>query len=904
MTRPRFRVPATRLPSATAFVLALGLWFSAAHSAEPQPADSDTWWSLRPLDSPMVPSASTWARTPVDAFIARGHHRLKLAHSAPADRRTLLRRVTVDLTGLPPTPDQVAAFLADRSPQAYARLVERLLHSPRYGERWARHWLDVVHYGDTHGYDKDKPRQNAWPYRDYVVRALNDDKPFDRFVLEQVAGDVLFPDTVDGIVATGLLAAGPWDYIGHAEVPETKFDGQVARNLDRDDMVRTVINSFTSLTVQCARCHDHKFDDVSMEDYYSLQAVFAAIDRADRRYDPDPTAATRRAELAQQRREVETLQATLNKELDTRGGTRLKQIRLQLNDPTALRGGTPRRVEFGYHSAIVADRSQTKWVQVDLGSSRKLAHVVIVGCHDDFNNIGAGFGFPLRFRIDISDDPTFASPVACLLDHTRSDFPNPGTRPLSVPAGDRRARYIRVTATRLATRNNDFIFALAELAALDTGNNNLALRRPVNSLDSIEAPPRWTRRNLVDGFYDRAQLTPALLARVVELNRTWTRLRKELLTPAFLARRQRLDGRLKSIAQASATIPRSAMVYAGTVHTGSGSFRGTGHDKGRPRPIHLLARGDIRRKGKLVGPGTVDIGANLPTRFLLPKAHREGDRRVALARWLVDVRNPLTWRSIANRVWQFHIGQPLVATPNDFGRMGEEPSHPELLDWLAARLRDGNGSLKDLHRQILLSATYRQASDHRSAAGLRDADNRFLWRMNRRRIEAEVIRDSVLAVAGRLDNRMYGPGFQDFVIEKPQHSPHYQYHKHDHNDPRTNRRSVYRFLVRSQQQPFMTVLDCADPSRMVPRRDETISPLQALAMLNNRFMTTMASHFAARLAARHPRLVDQIRLAVRLALCREADARELRLLSAYATRHGLPNACRVILNLNEFVFVE
>jgi hypothetical protein len=887
-----------------AFVLALGLWFSEAHSADPQPPDSDTWWSLRPLDSPVVPSGPNWARTPVDAFIAREHRRLKLAPSAPADPRTLLRRVTVDLTGLPPTPEQVAAFLADRSPEAYTRLVERLLQNPRYGERWARHWLDVVHYGDTHGYDKDKPRQNAWPYRDYVVRALNDDKPFDRFVLEQVAGDVLFPDTVDGIVATGLLAAGPWDYIGHAEVPETKFDGQVARNLDRDDMVRTVINSFTSLTVQCARCHDHKFDDVSMEDYYSLQAVFAAIDRADRRYDPDPTAATRRAELAQQRRQVETLQATLNKELDTRGGTRLKQIRLQLNDPTRLRGGTPRRVEFGYHSAIVADRSQTKWVQVDLGSSRKLAHVVIVGCHDDFNNIGAGFGFPLRFRIDISDDPTFASPVACLLDHTRSDFPNPGTRPLSVPAGDRRARYIRVTATRLATRNNDFIFALAELAALDAGNKNLALRRPVSSLDSIEAPPRWTRRNLVDGFYDRAQLTPALLARVVKLNRTWSRLRTELLTPAFLARRQRLDGRLKAIALASATIPKSAMVYAGTVHTGSGSFRGTGHDKGRPRPIHLLARGDIRRKGKLVGPGTVDIGANLPTRFLLPKAHREGDRRVALARWLVDVRNPLTWRSIANRVWQFHIGQPLVATPNDFGRMGEEPSHPELLDWLAARLRDGNGSLKDLHRQILLSATYRQASDHRSAAGLRDADNRFLWRMNRRRIEAEVIRDSVLAVAGRLDNRMYGPGFQDFVIEKPQHSPHYQYHKHDHNDPRTNRRSVYRFLVRSQQQPFMTVLDCADPSRMVPRRDETISPLQALAMLNNRFMTTMASHFAARLAARHPRLVDQIRLAVRLALSREADARELRLLSAYAARHGLPNACRVILNLNEFIFVE
>jgi hypothetical protein len=346
------------------------------------------------------------------------------------------------------------------------------------------------------------------------------------------------------------------------------------------------------------------------------------------------------------------------------------------------------------------------------------------------------------------------------------------------------------------------------------------------------------------------------------------------------------------------------MVYAGTVHTGNGSFRGTGHNNGRPRPIRLLARGDIQRKGQLIEPGTVALAAGLASRFALPTDHSEGDRRAALARWLVDRRNPLTWRSFANRLWQYHIGQPLVTTPNDFGRMGEEPSHPQLLDWLAARLRDGSGSIKDIHRQILQSATYRQSSKDRPDATRLDAGNRFLWRMNRRRVEAEVIRDSVLSVAGRLDNRMYGPGFQDFVIEKPQHSPHYVYRKHDHNDPRTHRRSVYRFLVRSQQQPFMTVLDCADPSRMVPKRDETISPLQALAMLNNRFMTNMSEHFARRLTEETPRRIDQLRHAVQLALSRNADDLELRLLSDYATRHGLPATCRIILNLNEFVFVE
>ena len=888
---------------AIALVSAAALFVGPAATAAPPGSSDATWWSFRPLISPPAPATAdaTWPRTPVDAFISRSHRRHGLAPSAAAGPRTLIRRVTIDLTGLPPTPGEVARFLADDSIEAYPRLVERLMQSPRYGERWARHWLDVIHYGDTHGYDKDKLRPNAWPYRDYVVRAFNADKPFDRFVLEQVAGDVLFPTTVDGVVATGFLAAGPWDFIGHAEVPETKLDGQVARNLDRDDMVRTVINSFTSLTVQCARCHDHKFDDVSMEDYYSLQAVFAAIDRADRPYHPDPTAAARRAELARDRRQVEQRLAALQKELAARGGQRLKRTRDELD---RLGRGPTRFPAYGYHSAIVKSPDQPKWVQVDLGSPRRLAHVVVVGCHDDFNNIGAGFGFPSRFRIEISNDVTFGKGVTSLLDHTTADFPTPGTRPLSFAAGGQTARYIRVTATRLALRENDFIFALAELAAVGPGGHNLALGRAVTSLDSIEAPVRWTRRNLGDGHYERGKVTSALLARAVELNRTWTRLRAEPLTPEFQARRQAIDRQLTAITTQVAAIPKPAMVFAGTVHTGTGSFRGTGHQKGRPRPIHLLARGDIRRKGKLLGPGTVSVGSDLPTRFQLAANHREGDRRAALAKWLTDRRNPLTWRSIANRVWQYHFGQPLVTTPNDFGRMGDEPSHPDLLDWLAARLRDGNGSLKDLHRQILLSATYRQASSHRPAAARVDAGNRFLWRMNRRRIEAEVVRDAVLAVAGRLDGRMYGPGFQDFVIEKPQHSPHYQYHKHDHNDPRSHRRSVYRFLVRSQQHPFMTVLDCADPSRMVARRDETISALQALAMLNNSFMTTMAGHFADRVSTETPRLADQVRLAVHLALSRPAVAREAELLSAYATRHGLPNACRLILNLNEFVFVE
>ena len=893
----------------SAVVAAAMLGIPLAAGEQPSSADDGddaTWWSWAPLVPPRIPAipaeSSGWARTPLDAFVLAQLKRQRLGPSPAADRLTLIRRVTIDLVGLPPTPEAIDAFLADPAHDAYERLVESLLSSPHHGERWARHWLDIVHYGDTHGYDKDKPRPNAWPYRDYVVRAFNGDKPYPRFVREQLAGDMLYPDTRDGVVATGFIAAGPWDFIGHAEVPESKLDGQVARHLDRDDMVRTAMNSFVSLTVQCARCHDHKFDPVTMEDYYSLQAVFAALDRADRPYDPDPAAAARRAQLARDRVRIEGELAGLDRELVDRGGDRLVQLERAL-DKLGRSGNPPPRNEFGYHSRIMPRGDQARWIQVDLGESQRLAHVVIVGCHDDFNNIGAGFGFPPRFRVDVSDDARFQAGVTCLADHSRVDFPNPGVRPLSFPAGGRRARYIRVTATRLAHRKNDYIFALAELAAISADGRNLASGRPVTALDSIEAAPRWQRANLVDGFYDRVEASPGLLARVVELSGRWRRLRKQLVTPDWQRRRDQLQRRLIKVRQDAASIPAPQLVYAGTVHRGSGSFRGTGHDGGRPRPIHVLLRGDIRQPNRLVGPGTIPV-ANLPARFDLADGHAEGTRRVALAEWIVDRRNPLTWRSIANRVWQYHIGRPLVDTPNDFGRIGGEPSHPQLLDWLACRLRDGSGSLKDLHRQIVISATYRQSSFDRPVAARHDSGNRWLWRMNRRRIEAEVVRDTVLAVSGRLNLQMYGPGFQDFVIDKPEHSPHYEYDRHDPDDVRTHRRSIYRFLVRSQQQPFMTTLDCADPSRMVARRNESISPLQALAMLNNRFMTTMAGRFAERVESERRDLPGRVTRAFRLALGRRPSQSELTLLGDYARKHGMANTCRLILNLNEFTFVN
>ncbi len=625
-------------------------------------ADPRDWWSLRPLEGSGVRGQES-GKT-IDGFILAKLTEKGLKPSPEADKRTLIRRLSFDITGLPPTPEEIDAFLSDDSANAYEKLVDRLLASPRYGERWARHWLDVVHFGETHGYDKDQPRPNAWPYRDYVIRAFNSDKPYARFVQEQVAGDVLFPGTADGVEALGFLSAGPWDFIGHVELPETKIDGKVARHLDRDDFVSNTVGTFLSLTAHCAQCHNHKFDPIPQDEYYALQAVFAAIDRADRRYDADPKVAAKRA-------------------------------------------------------AAVA------------------------------------------------------------------------------------------------------VGAVAGGAAAD---------REVQKL------------------------------------------------------------------------PPQRVAYVGTAFAGGGNFAGTG---GKPRDIRVLPRGDITKPGKAVAPGAI---AALGVPFAVDPAAPEGDRRAALARWLTHTDNPLVWRSIVNRVWQYHFGRGLVDTPNDFGKMGQHPTHPELLDWLAVEFRNGGGSFKKLHKLIVMSKTYRQASSVPSSdlrvPSSADADNRYLWRQNRRKLEAEAVRDSILFAAGKLDLTAGGPSFQDFVVEKPEHSPHYQYHLHDPDDPKAHRRAVYRFTVRSKQQPFMASFDCADPSLAVEKRNQTLTPQQALALLNNKLTLAMAKHFAARVEKLSDELPGRVAAAFRLALGRDPTAAEHEELTQYATDHGLANACRVILNLNEFVFVD
>jgi hypothetical protein len=860
------------------------------------PAGENPWWSLQPL--PAAPAAI--AGHPIDFHIEAALSAKGIKPVDPATARTLVRRLTFDLTGLPPSPEEADAFVAASvvdPEKAWQELTERLLASPHYGERWARHWLDVVHYGDTHGYDKDQPRPHAWPYRDYVIRAFQEDKPYARFVEEQIAGDVLFPGTRDGIEALGFISAGPWDFIGHAEVPEEKTDGMIARHLDRDDMVANTMNTFTSVTVHCAQCHDHKFDPVSAEDYYSLQAVFAAVDRADRAYDADNEVAQRRtvltAELKAAQSQADALRATASE----RSGGKLPELDAKI--AAARQPSAQLSQQNGWHSAIETRSDIAKWVQVDLGAPRRFTKVSLRPCHDDFNGIGNGFGFPVRFRIEAANDPDFQSDVHVLRDETAADFPNPALAAVSADHSTE-ARYIRVTAVKLAPRQNDYIFSLAELEVRDGDGRNMAAGAPVSSLDSIEAPVRWQRTNLTDRWYPGVD-HKALAAPDGEISRMEAE-RDALLTltlgPHDAAAWNRAESARRQATAGLEALPAQSKVYCGTVHHGSGAFRGTG---GKPRAIHVLSRGDVKRRLAPASPGALSCLPGLPSRFQLPADASEGDRRAALARWITDPRNPLTWRSIVNRIWQYHFGQGLVATPSDFGRMGELPSHPELLDWLATWFRNSGGSLKSLHRLIVSSQAYRRASDYHDAPAT-DPENRLLWRMPRRKLEAEALRDGMLAVSGLLDRSLGGPAFQDFVVLHPEHSPHYEYHLADLANPALHRRSVYRFLVRSKPQPWMATMDCADPSLLVEKRTQTITPLQSLAQLNNQLTLVAASALAKRLPQESPQLA--MATAFRLALQRDPAPEELADLTAYAERHGLPHACRAILNLNEFCFVD
>jgi hypothetical protein len=885
-------------------------------------AEEPTHWAYRPLEKPALPIVKSQAiRNPIDQFIVAKLEQSGRASAPEAEKRTLLRRAYFGLIGLPPTPEDLKAFLSDTKPDAFERVVDHLLASPRYGERWARHWMDVVHFAETHGHDQDRIRTNAWPYRDYLIASLNADKSYSRFVQEQVAGDVLFPEDPQAIVALGFLAAGPWDESSLRDIREDTIDRQIARYLDRDDVVSTVINTFTSTTVQCARCHNHKFDPIPQNDYYALQAVFAGVDRANRTYDADAKVHQKRMALFRERELANkdsawlgsgemaaTVEAFERMHSASQRGWKILVpetfmpasdaiLTRQTNDAILASGNRPERDTYtittraplptmtAIRLEVLADESLPKRGpgRQDNGNFHLSEFRLLVFERD------APRGRPVRF-VNASAD---FNQSGWNIDH-------------ALDGNEKTAWGIHPKVSE----SHQAVFKLKEPLAIGEDAKLMFILKQLHGEGHVIGRLRLSMTSEQSPAMTTA--LPADVERILALPKS-KRTEAEQAALAKFVVNQRITDEL-------AALPKPSLVYAA-----ASAFEPDASHKpaGAPRAVHVLKRGDINKPQAAAEPGALSCISVMPAKFELADAKNEGLRRAALAQWLTEPGNALTWRSIVNRVWHHHFGRGLVETPNDFGKMGSAPSHPELLDWLAVWFRDdAKGSLKFLHRLIVTSATYRQTSvisrtarptalntdslitdDSKRTA--HDSDNRFLARMNRTRLDADQVRDTILQISGALDLRMSGPSDMQFDLQPGHHvTPKVDYAKFDVDSVNARRRSVYRFLFRTLPDPFMDALDCPAGDQLTPVRNASVTVQQALAMWNDAFVVNYADRLAQRLETLAKKPNEQIQLACELALSREPTEAELKDFGEYAGKHGLANFCRVLLNSNEFMFVN
>lgn len=987
-------------------------------------------WSFQPIASPRPPAPTNrrWVRNAIDAFILDRLERIGLEPSPEADRRTLIRRLHFDLTGLPPTPEEVQAFARDRRSDAYERLVDRLLGSPHYGERWARHWLDVVRFAETHGFEMNQPRPNAWPYRDYVIRALNEDKPYNRFVLEQLAGDALGCDE-----ATGFLVAGPWDQVKSPDVVLTS--NQRADELH--DVVSTAGTAFLGLTLGCARCHEHKFDPIPQRDYYAVKAVFEGVQHGERAW-RTPDREARRAEADQVRAQLVRVERQLNafEPLGFTGATVVLDETAAgtpspdgptAHDlvPTAVKGeyapgtgrgerndpgdasraptpsvsyrawqGVPGRDVFAWEPRVngrlhlfaswgsgwsthasdaryILDRDgdlATTGDQVELArvDQRKFAdgsgEVPNRPLWSGFHSLGTWALEPSsRIVLRGGDSDAYVAADTLVLQAAEDEAPAGRTataptlrRPVNprenvermAPTPARRLRF-----TILATTGGEPCLDELEVYTAGPDSKNIALasggtrvtasgtypNNPFHQLEHLNDGHTGNRRSWISdsigqGWVELEFPETVVVDRIVwgrdrlgefrdrlateyriEVATTtaptdteWRRvasaadrvpyLEGRTVNPAFglaaadpssqarladlSAERDRLEARRKEF-------DTDRLVYAGEFKP--------------PEPTRRFQRGDPMQPREAVSPGPLsDIARHLAFPLASTNA-TESQRRLAFAAWVTDPANPLTPRVAVNRVWQQHFGEGLVSTPSDFGANGARPSHPELLDWLASEFVAHGWSLKHLHRLIVTSATYRQDSRADPVALKRDAGSRWLWRFPPRRLEAEAIRDTILAVSGNLDLTPGGPGFSLF---EPNDNYVRVYKPRQRYGPAECRRMVYATQVRQRLDGVFGVFDCPDGGQVAPRRTRSTTPLQALNLLNSAFVLDQAGVLAKRLEQEAgPQPDAQIGRAFALAFNRAPDDLEREAAVELIENHGLPAFCRALLNANELVYL-
>jgi hypothetical protein len=865
-------------------------------------------WSYQPLTNRAPPEVKNgaWCRTPIDRFILSKLESSGIAPNNIADRGKLIRRAYFSIVGLPPSPEAVETFVKNEAPDAYEQLVNQLLANPHFGERWARHWLDIARFAESHGFEQDYDRPNAYHYRDFVIKAFNEDLPYDTFVKWQLAGDEYAPENVMAMQATGFLAAGV-----HA-TQITANQAEKERYDELDDMTRTVGTTMLGLTVGCARCHDHKYDPIPNEDYFGIAAAFTTMVRSDYPIDIDPDgyrtqlaaheAAGAPLKEALSRFERDELPARFDKwrssqpaesgaanwvildpaEFKSQGGATLKKV----GDGSLLATGT--NPDFDVYTIAVA---------TDL---RNITGVRIEALADP-SMVKGGPGRASNGNIDLTNVKLIArpavgngAPVEVKLANPTATFEQGAHLAAALTIDDKRNSGWAVDPQfgkdhAIAFETTEGIGfpggTMLEFTLEFNGNNRHNIGRPRLSIttapmpvkvehaslpspvraalatlgsNSINTRPKAERKTVLDWFKQR--------------DAEWQELNRRLVKHQQAAPKPKLVKMLIS----------SEGVPAVRLHTQGPDF----YNK-----TFIVKRGDPNQKVKEATQRFLTVlmrHPDGPAHWIAPPptGARTSFRRTALASWMTDTEcgaGHLLARVIVNRLWQHHMGRGIVATPSDFGTQGAAPTHPELLDWLAGELIRGGWRLKPIHRLILTSSVFMQDSASTTTQLEADHENLLWWRRPGGRLQAEIIRDAMLAVSGQLDERMFGPGTLD---------------------PDMQRRSIYFFIKRSRLVPMMTLFDAPDTLQDLALRSNTTVAPQALLMMNSPIVRGYAEGLAKRATAAGSDVQAQLAAAYRIALCRDPSQQELVDAEAFVAGASLADFCQILLSSNEFVYVN
>ena len=870
------------------------------------------WWALQPISPAPVPTVSNPEQTRggIDRFLLARLEATGLGFAAEASPRTLVRRLYLDLIGLPPSPEEVAAFVREPTERAYSRLVDRLLASPRYGERWGRHWLDVARYGESDGFERNAPRKHSWYYRDWVINAFNDDMPYDKFARLQLAGDQdpSAGSARDGLAALGFLVSG----VHNTVVGGSERMRKLAREDELEEIAGAVGQTFLGLTVNCARCHDHKFDPIQQTEYYRLTAALAGVRHGERDF--------RRGDLDQRAEQIGATIAQLETEL-SRIETPARQAALEARGPGRQPPPPPDAIAHWSFDTDLRDGLGTLHGKAH-GGARLVGGALVLDGKTAF---------------------VATAPLAqALREKTLEAL-------VELDGIQQRGGGAITVQTLDGNRFDSIVFGEQRPQRWMAGSDGFSRTRPFDGTDEQEAAQRAVHMTIVyagdgtvtayrDGLpygkpfkvkgprgyqEDRSQVlfglrhgTDAngtrLLSGKVHSARLYDRALKpkEVQRAAAAATHSVLEGEL--VAQLSAAdIARRAKLLAERDSLGDLRVRLRRDAAGKvysvvarqPDLRRTLLRGDIDTPGDIALPGAVAAVRGVSADFGLTSDAPEATRRTKLANWVTAQQNPLFARVLVNRIWHYHFGAGIVETPSDLGFNGGRPSHQELLDWLTAQFVAGGFHMKPLHRSIVLSTAYRQASTEHSEAQSRDSNNRLLWHWQPQRLQAEALRDSMLTVAGALNLRIGGPGFIDVTINPHEGTTYYA--PFDREDPALNRRTVYRFTPRGGRSALLDAFDCPDPSGAAPRRSVTTTPLQALSLLNNAFALRMADRVATRIRLEgHTTTEASIDRAYALYYQRTPAPEEVELARELVSAHGLPALARALFNSNEFLFVE